>query len=308
MSAPPNLLAAFIKFLAYVPFSLLPVLSWSVFMAVDLSLYFYYEPKVLDYIFTPIAVAYIMYAAYKADRWGGLAGAALGVVLIPVFNWAGILADVSQFFWSVLGYLVGALMNFVFAWILWMFVAGLFAGLMPFISIVFGVVAGLMTGFAISGVSMYITFITSSVRKLVHKLTERLPPGAMALTALPTAALVMAVEVALVMVILTFALIFAIGFLIGSMIGSFYFPVKLAGDGTAFLIGLVISKFWHRLEIEAFSPAAWAAVLVAYAAGVGTPAMVMALAVPMLLSNLYGYKAYTWIAVALSVHAYIKLV
>jgi hypothetical protein len=118
----------------------------------------------------------------------------------------------------------------------------------------------------------------------------------------------MAVEVALVFVITIFAVIFALGFILGSFIGSIYFPVKLAGDGVAFLAGLVISKFWHNMQLEAFSPAAWIAVVLAYLTGVGTPALVLALSVPTLLSSLYGYKAYTWIAVALSVHAYLAYI
>jgi hypothetical protein len=59
------------------------------------------------------------------------------------------------------------------------------------------------------------------------------------------------------------------------------------------------------MNSETFSPVAWAAVVVAYYAGVGTPALVLALATPTLLSSLYGYKAYTWMAVALSVHAFL---
>ena len=77
MSA-PNLLAAFIRFIAYAPFSVVPVLTWSVFTAVSLSLYFYYKPMPLDYIFTPVAIAFIIHAAYKRDGWAGSAGAALG--------------------------------------------------------------------------------------------------------------------------------------------------------------------------------------------------------------------------------------
>jgi hypothetical protein len=305
MSAAPNFLEALLRFVAYTPFSVVPVLTWSVFTAVMLSLYFYYEPKALDYIFTPMAMAYVMYAAYKRDRWGGLAGAALGVVMIPMFNWSGILADASQLFWMMLVYLVDALKTFIMAWAPLVFIAGFFAGLMPFVSIIFGVVAGLVLGFAISGTSMYITFISSSARKIIHKTTQMLPPGAMALTALPTAALVMAVEVALVIVIIAFAVIFALGFLLGSVAGSILFPIKLAGDGISFLVGLVISKFFHSIQLEAFSPAAWVATVLAYVAGAGTPAMVMALSVPTLLSNIYGYRAYTWMAVALSVHAYL---
>jgi len=299
-----NLLDALLRFVAYAPFSVVPVLTWSVFVAVMLSLYFYYEPKPLDYIFTPIAVAYVMYAAYKRDRWGGLAGAALGVAVLPLLNWAGILADASQFFWRVLEYMVGALQIFIMAWAPLIFIAGFFAGLAPFVSIVFGLVAGLITGFVLSGVSMYITYITSSVKKFVHKATESLPPGAMALTSLPTAALVMAVEVALVIIVMVLTVVFVLGYLLGSFLGSFFFPAKLAADGVAYAIGLLLSKFWHSMQVEAFSPAAWVAVVLAYVAGAGTPAMIMALSVPTLLSSLYGYKAYTWIAVALSVHAY----
>jgi len=305
MSAAPDILAAFIRFIAYAPFSVVPVLTWSVFMAVALSLYFYYKPMPLDYIFTPIAVAYIMYAAYKRDRWPGLAGAALGGVLIPTLSGAGILADASQFFWQMMKYLVAALWQFTMAWAAPVFIAGLMAGLLPFVSIIFGVIAGLIVGFSVSGVSMYIQFITSSARKLIHKFTEQLPPGAQALTALPAAALVMAVEVSLAMIILIFALLFAVGFLLGSVVGIYIAQVKVAADGAAFIIGLVISNFWHRMNIEAFSPAAWLAAALTYVAGAGTPAMLMALATPTLLSRLYGYKAYTWMAVALSVHSFL---
>jgi hypothetical protein len=234
MSAAPNLLLAFIRFIAYVPFSLMPVLSWSVFTAVALSLYFYYKPMPLDYIFTPISLAYIMYSAYKRDRWGGLAGAALGVVLIYIMNWSGILADASQLFWGVLTYLVAALWKFAMGWSLLVFTAGFFAGFMPFISIVFGIIAGILTGFAVSGVSAYIAFISSSSRKLIHKATEHLPPGALALTALPAAAFIMAVEVALAIVILMLAAVFTIGFILGSLAGSIMIQVKVVADGISY--------------------------------------------------------------------------
>jgi hypothetical protein len=305
MSAAPNLLAAFIRFIAYAPFSVVPVLTWAVFAAVALSLYFYYKPLALDYIFTPVALAFVIYTAYKRDGWAGSAGAALGVALIPLLDWAGILADASQLFWSVLTYLVAALWQFTMAWAVWIFVAGLFAGLLPFVSIIFGVVSGLLTGFAMSGVSLYISYVTNAAKRFIHKMTHRLPPGAAALTALPTAALIMAIEVALAFIILILAVAFAAGFLIGSLIGSTIFLVKIAGDGAAYLIGLVISQFWHRIELDAFSPAAWMAAVVAYFANAGTPAMLMALSTASLLSTRRGHSAYTWMAVALSAHSFL---
>ncbi|MFZ8809331.1 MAG: hypothetical protein ACO2PN_14655 [Pyrobaculum sp.] len=278
------------------------------FTAVALSLYFYYTPFALDYIFTPIAIAFIIFSAYRRDGWAGVAGAAVGVLLIPVLDWTGILADVSQFFWSVLTYLVASLWQFIGVWALYIFTAGLFAGIMPFVSIVLGVLSGLITGFAISGVSLYITYVTNSAKRFIHKVTHRLPPGAMALTALPTASLVMAVEVAIVLVILIFAATFATGFIVGSLLGSTIFPIKIVGDGVSYLIGLVISQFWHRIELDAFSPAAWFATLIAYYTKVGTPAMLMAIATATLLSTRRGHSAYTWMAVALSVHAYLAWV
>jgi hypothetical protein len=282
-------------------------LTWSVFTAVALSLYFYYKPMALDYIFTPVALAFIIYTAYKRDKWGGVAGAALGVALIPALNWAGILADASQLFWGVLTYLVAALWQFIMAWSVWIFAAGLMAGLMPFVSVLFGIVSGLLTGFAVSGVSLYISYVTNSAKRFIHKITHVLPPGAAALTALPTAALIMAVEVALALIILVFAAVFAVGFIIGSIIGSALLPFKIAGDGVSYLIGLILSQFWHRIEMDAFSPAAWVATAVAYFAGAGTPAMLMALSTALLLSLRRGHSAYTWIAVALSVHSFLTL-
>jgi hypothetical protein len=304
MSAAPNLLEALLRFIAYAPASIIPVLTWSVFAAVALSLYFYYKPMALDYIFTPIALAFIIYSAYRRDRWGGAAGVALGIVLIPMLNWAGILADTSQLFWSVLTYLVASLLQFTIAYSLWIFIAGLFAGLMPFVSVVFGVVSGLLTGFAISGVSLYISYVTNTVKRFIHKMTHQLPPGAMALTALPAASLIMAIEVSFAFIVLFFALIFAVGFLIGSLLGSSFIPLKIATDGVSYLIGLVISQFWHRVELDAFSPAAWFATVIAYLTKAGTPAMLMAISVALLLSTRRGHGAYTWIAVALSVHSF----
>ena len=308
MSAAPDLLAAFIRFIAYAPISVVPVLTWSVFTAVALSLYFYYKPMALDYIFTPVALAFIIYTAYKRDKWGGVSGAALGVALIPMLNWAGILADASQLFWGVLTYLVAALWRFIMAWSAWIFAAGLMAGLMPFVSVIFGIVSGLLTGFAVSGVSLYISYVTNSAKRFIHKITHNLPPGAAALTALPTAALIMAVEVALALIVLVFAAVFAVGFIIGSIIGSAVIPIKIAGDGVSYLIGLILSQFWHRIEMDAFSPAAWAATAVAYLFGAGTPAMLMALSAALLLSSRRGHSAYTWIAVALSVHSFLMLI
>lgn len=308
MSAAPNLLEAFIRFIAYAPISVVPVLTWSVFTAVAFSLYFYYTPMALDYIFTPVALAFIIYTAYRRDGWGGLAGAALGIVLIPALNWTGILADASQFFWGMLMHLMSALWQFAATFALWVFTAGFLAGLMPFVSVVFGIASGLITGFAISGISLYISYVTNAVKRFIHKMTHQLPPGAMALTALPTASLIMAIEVSLALIIIIFAAAFALGFLIGSFLGSALIPIKIAADGVSYLIGLVISQFWHRIELDAFSPAAWFATVIAYLVKAGTPAMLMAVSVALLLSTRRGHSAYTWIAVALSVHSFFALI
>jgi hypothetical protein len=305
MSAAPNLLAAFVRFIAYAPFSVVPVLSWSVFTAVALSLYFYYKPLALDYIFTPVTLAFIIYTAYKRDSWAGVAGSVLGITLIPALDWTHILADASQFFWQVLTYLVASLWQFIVGWGIWVFFAGLLAGLVPFISILFGILAGLMLGLALSGISMYIAFVTNSVKRFIHRVTFRLPPGAAALIALPTSALVMAIEVAFALIIMALAVAFSLGFLVGSLLGSTLFPAKVAADGVSYLAGLIISKFWHRAEGAAFSPAAWMATLAAYYAGAGTPAALMAISTAMLLTLRYGRNAYTWMAVALSVHSFL---
>jgi hypothetical protein len=76
----------------------------------------------------------------------------------------------------------------------------------------------------------------------------------------------------------------------------------------SYLIGLILSQFWHRIEMDAFSPAAWVAAVVAYFAGAGTPAMLMALSTALLLSSRRGHSAYTWIAVALSAHSFLTVV
>ena len=307
MSAAPDILAAFIRFIAYAPFSIAPVLTWSVFMAVALSLYFYYKPMPLDYIFTPITIAFIMYYSYKRDGWAGVAGSALGVGLIPLLNFEGIMADASMLFWQVIQYLLGSLLRFMLAWARPIFFAGIFAGLMPFLGIVLGMIAGLIIGFALSGVSTYIAFITSSVKKMIHRLTGRLPPGAQALTALPTAALVMAMEVSLATMVLFFAIVFTLGFLIGTIIGKIFFEVTVVSNTASLIIGLLFSKFWHNMQIETFSPALFVAVVLAYLTKAGTPAMIMAASTALLLTPRYGRIAYTWMAVALATHSFLIL-
>jgi hypothetical protein len=274
-----------------------------VFTAVAFSLYFYYRPMPLDYIVTPITAAFIIYSAYRRDGWPGVAGAALGILLIFVLNWVGILADASNIFWGVLAYLVEKLWNFIMGWALFMFVAGVLAGLAPFVSIIFGLVAGLVTGLSLSGVSMYISFITNNIKRFIHRMTFRLPPGAMALIALPTASLVMAIEVALAILIMSLVGVFVAGYLIGSAVGHAFMWYMAPANGLAYLIGLVLTQFWHRIEGDAFSPVAWFAAVMALRSGVGTPAMLMAMATAMLLTPRYGKSAYTWMAVALSVHA-----
>jgi len=308
MSEAPNILYALIRFVAYAPFSVVPVLTWSVFMAVALSLYFYYKPMPLDYLFTPITIAFIMYYGFKRDGWAGVAGAALGVALIPLLNFEGILADAAILFWLVVLYLLKALWQFMMAWATPIFIAGILAGLLPFVSILFGVIAGLVVGFSISGVSMYISHITSSIKRMIHRLTGRLPPGAQALTALPTAALVMALEFSFAMMILFFAILFATGFIIGSMLGKIIVQIMVVGDTASFVIGLLFSKFWHNIQMETFSPAAFMATVVAYLANAGTPAMLMAISTALLLTPRYGRVAYTWMAVALAAHAFLSMV
>jgi len=303
MSAAPDILASFIKFIAYVPFSIVPVVTWSVFTAVALSLYFYYPPMMLDYIFTPIALAFIMYSAYRRDGWGGVAGAALGIALVPMLNWMGMLADATALFFHVFVYLAASLIAFTLVWGGLVFTAGFFAGLVPLLSIIFGLLGGLILGFALSGVSMYISYVTGTIRRFIYKITSRLPPGAMALTAIPTAALVAAIELLFVMIIIAFAILFIIGYFLGTLVSVIVASVTITLNSVSFLIGIIISQFWHRIEYEAFSPAVFMAVIVAFFTFAATPAMIMALSTASLLTPRQGYRAYTWIAVALTVHA-----
>jgi hypothetical protein len=153
-------------------------------------------------------------------------------------------------------------------------------------------------------VSLYIAFVTNGLKRFIHRITFRLPPGVAALSALPTAALVMAVEVTVAFIITFLALVFALGFLLGSAAGTIMFFGKIAGDAIAYLIGLVLSQFWHRIEGDAFSPAVLLATVLAYHANVGTPAMLMVIATASLLTPRYGKSAYTWMAVALATHSF----
>jgi hypothetical protein len=308
MPEAPNLLAAAARFAAHVPASVVPGATWAVFTAVALCLYHYYAPLPLDLAATPAAVAFIAWHAYRRDRWVGVAGAAAGAALVPALSWAGILGDVSQFFWQSFWYFFWPVVRLALWWSAWALAAGFLMGLLPFVSTVLGVAAGLLMGLAISGCSAYVRYVTGSVRRMAHRATHALPPGAMALAALPVAALAAAVELALLAAVAILAGAFIVGYFLGSYAGSALIPVKVAADGVAFAVGLIVSHFWHQMDADALSPPALIGVIAARMAGVATPALAMALSVASLLSARQGHRAYTWIAVALAAHSFLAAV
>ena len=314
-------LHSILMFVAMVPAAVFPVLTWTVYGAVATSLYSLWRPGTLDYVLAPIALAYIAVEAFRRDRWAGLAGLAAGAAygMIASDFARMIVWDALYAFFVFLVQLFIAVENYLWAWGLILFMMGVQAGYLLLISIFLAFGAGLFTGFLLSGLSAYVSYLTGTARLLLHGLARRLPPGAMALAALPVAAFTAATEVLAAMVTLYLAFMLTFGFFIGVFIGTitllvgffffffgFFFALlflgKPATDVGAYIVGILISKFWHRLEHPVLSPAVLLAVILAYATKVASPALLMVASYALLLSRRRGHEAYTWIATALTAH------
>jgi hypothetical protein len=317
------------RYLTLFPVALIPGLSWAVFGLLSTSLFIYYPPVGADYVFTPIALAYIYWTAYRRDSWGGLvsavSGSLLGLVGAPVagHTLAEILAGAIFVFWYTIVVFFDIAGNFLAAWAIYAFWAGYTSGLFFVLSILFGFVTGFLGGILLNGFSMYISFVTSTTRQLVHRMLHNLPPGVMALAALPVSTFFAAAEVfvafSLVFLVANFALgFFTASFLIAVMLGSiptFFFPglgaigaAKVAADVGSYIVGMLMARAWHRLEGTIVSPGVMFGAMVAYAAEFLSPASILTIAMALLLSRRRGHEAYTWIAVALMSYAFFFLI
>jgi len=175
----------------------------------------------------------------------------------------------------------------------------------------------------LNGFSMYVSFVTSTSRQIIHRVLHNLPPGVMALAALPVSTFFAAAEVfvafSLVFLVANFALgFFTASLMIAVLLGLtpiFFFPglgaigaAKVAGDVGAYIVGTLMARAWHRLEGTIVSPSVMFGATVAYAAGFLSPAGILTLAMALLLSRRRGHEAYTWIAVALMAYAFYFLI
>jgi len=323
------LLYLILRYLTLFPVALLPGLSWAVFGLLSTSLFIYYKPVGADYVFTPIGLAYIYWTAYRRDGWGGLvsavAGSLLGLVGAPVagYTLAEILASAIFVFWYAIIMFFDIAGNFLNAWAFYAFWAGFTSGVYFFISILLGFVAGFLGGMLLNGFSMYVSFVTSTSRQIIHRVLHNLPPGVMALAALPVSTFFAAAEVfvafSLVFLVANFALgFFTASLMIAVLLGLtpiFFFPglgaigaAKVAGDVGAYIVGTLMARAWHRLEGTIVSPSVMFGATVAYAAGFLSPAGILTLAMALLPSRRRGHEAYTWIAVALMAYAFYFLI
>jgi len=331
-----QLLYAVLKYAAMVPLALLPAATWAVYGVAATSLYALYRPVGVDHAFVPVALAFICWSAYRRDGWPGLAAAGAGAALGLAGTAIGgeiagaLIAGAHEIFWTALREMLAAARNFLFAWSAFAFWSGFMAGMSLFTSVILGLAAGVMTGMTVSGLTMYVGFVTGTARRALHRMLHALPPGAMALGAIPAAAFFAACEAFVCIAVMYLAAIFGVGFLLGSMMGSLqlalygafipfpFFPIwwvptaiavaKTAADAGAYLAGLIISHFYHRMDAGMLSPAVLLSAILAYHAGFMSPAGLMCIAMALLLSRRFGHDAYLWIAVALMAHAFFALV
>jgi len=322
------LLYLIIRYVALFPVALIPGLSWAVFGAMATSLFAYFKPVGADYVFTPIALAYIYWTAYRRDGWGGLisavGGSMLGLAGAPIAGpvLVEVLASAIFVFWYALIVIFDTALDFINAVAMFAFWAGLSAGLIFVLSILLGLLAGFVAGMLLNGYSMYVSFVTSASRQLIHKMLHNLPPGVMALAALPVSTFFAATEVFVALSLLFIAANYSLGFLAGSYLLSvqwaivfFFIPgvsvigaIKAATDVGAHIIGMLMSRAWHRLEGSAVSPGVMFAAMVAYAAKFLSPASTFALAYALLLSRRRGHEAYTWLAASLMASAFFYII
>jgi len=299
-----NVILSLVKYIAQIPFSIVPVATWAVFALVMLSLYQYYPVAGIDYIVLPVALGFVFMTAYRRDRWAGVAGVAAGIALLAVFDMLNIVVSAADIFWqivfqplaSVLIYIISASAAYLFILFIIM--------LIPIVNIIIGLIAGVLAGLLISGSSMLASYINSSLVRFIHKMVHNLPPGAMALAALPAAATAGALQTMLMIMLAGLAFALTIVTLLAAAIGSLIFGFNIVAS-LAFAIGMIITTFWHKLDYDIMSPAVIAAVVVATFSGFATPATLMAISVALLLSTRRGHKAYMWIASALIVHSII---
>jgi hypothetical protein len=299
-----NIILSLVKYIAQVPFSIVPVATWAVFALVMLSLYQYYPVAGIDYIVLPVALGFVFMTAYRRDRWAGVAGVAAGIALLAAFNMLNIVVSATDIFWqivfqplaSVLIYIISASAAYLFILFILM--------LIPIVNIIIGLIAGVLAGFLLSGSSMLASYINSSLVRFIHKMIYNLPPGAMALAALPAAATAGALQTTLMIVLAGLAFALTVVTLLAAAIGSLVFGFDVAA-GLSFAVGMIITTFWHKLDYDIMSPAVIVATIIATVAGFATPATRMAISVARLLSSRRGHKADMWIAAALIAHSII---
>ena len=323
------LLYLILRYVTLFPVALIPALSWAVFGLLSTSLFIYYKPVGADYVFTPLALAYIYWTAYRRDSWGGLVSAVAGSLLPLVgapfvgTQLAEVMSGAIFLFWYTIITFFSIAGNFLSAWALYAFWAGYTSGLFFVVSILYGFVAGFLGGLLLNGFSMYVSFVTSTSRQIIHRVLHSLPPGVMALAALPVSTFFAAAEVfvafGLVFLVANYAIgFFTASFMIAVTLGSIptlFFPglgaigaAKVSADVGSYLVGMMMARAWHRLEGTIVSPAVMFGATVAYVAEFLSPASVLTLAMSLLLSRRRGHEAYTWIAVALMAYAFYFLI
>ena len=323
------LLYLILRYVALFPVALIPALSWAVFGLMATSLFIYYPPVGADYVFVPIALVYIYMVAYRRDGWGGLVSAVAGSLLglggasIIGRELAEVLSGAISVFWYTIITLFDIAGRFLSSWAMYAFWAGYTVGVFLVVSILLGFVAGFISGMLLSGYSMYVSFVTSTSRQIIHRILHGLPPGVMALAALPVSTFFAATEVfvafSLVFLVANYALgFFAASLLIAINLGlipTLFFPglgaigaAKVAADVGSYIVGMLMARAWHRLEDTIVSPSAMFGAAVAYAAGFLSPAGTMTLAFALLLARRRGHAAYTWIAVAMMAYAFFFLI
>jgi len=306
------------KYVAYYPVAFVPVLTWTVYVIVALSGYFILheagtlDVKPLDLIIVPIAVFFFAFRAYERDRWGGVAGAALGLALFGASNFIDVsflFSSALSIFTSVTAQLLSALVAPIITVFTYAFLAGVVIGLVPLLGALAALAAGLVVGLIASALSTYYEFVARTISQSIHKSFHRLPPGAMALAALAASMVNAAIEV----VIFVFYIALALGLSAGVVIGALMLSVLLVPLGIAvpiaYIVGLVLSQFLHRTYSETpLIIIAALSMLVVDALGIASAASSLTLAYMMLLSKRRGHRAYTFIAASVFAISYLAYV
>jgi len=298
---------------AKIPLSFVPSLTWAVVTWTALGVYQMLGFRVFgaDYVIAPILLTYIIYLAWKRDSWGGLGGAALGIVLALagglwfsdiIGNAVGLM---GQWLWALLSYTIIGLIGLL----LMAFAFGLaigFAAMFRPESILLALIISAVQAFMIyAWLNYFQGLLLTSAYRAIHKITHGMQPGVHVLAGVGASAVIGALEVyaslAFVLTIGAYTLGLWVGYVAArAMFPPFILPGEVSGvliivsDLIMKGIALAASRVEHMGVIMGFL-----SMVVFHVLGIASVGLAWLAAVVMLFSTRRGHMAYSAMAAAM---------